>query len=164
MRPLSCGGGVCIDMEGRDFTTTFSVDQTPEEAFAAINDVRGWWSGELEGSTDEVGDVFTYRYGDAHYSKQEIVALVPGEKVVWRVVDSHLSFADDPSEWTGTEITFEISRTRDRTDVSFAHVGLIPAFDCFESCSDAWGFYINGSLRRLIATGEGPTAPPWAAN
>ena len=43
-------------MKNQNFTTTFSVDQTPEEAFAAINNVRGWWSGEIAGSTDKLGD------------------------------------------------------------------------------------------------------------
>ena len=51
-------------MENQNFTSAFSVGQTPEEAFAAINNVRGWWSGEpgIEGSTDKLGDEFTYRY------------------------------------------------------------------------------------------------------
>jgi hypothetical protein len=149
-------------MKGQNFTTTFSVDQTPEEAFAAINNVRGWWSGDIEGCTDKVGEEFTYRYPGAHRSTQKITELVPGQRVVWRVVDSHLVGPEDPSEWTGTEITFDISRQGARTEVRFAHVGLVPDFECFDSCSNAWGFYVNASLRRLIATGEGPAAPPWA--
>jgi len=43
-------------MNGQDFTAAFSVDQSPEEAFDAINNVRGWWSEEIEGSTDRLGD------------------------------------------------------------------------------------------------------------
>ena len=88
-------------MPGQNFATSFTVDRTPEEVFAAINDVRGWWSGEIEGGTDKLGDEFTYRYKDIHYSKQKITAFVPSKKVVWLVLDSNLSFVEDnPS---GTE-------------------------------------------------------------
>jgi hypothetical protein len=55
-------------MNGQIFTNTFTVDQTPEEAFAAINNVRGWRSGEIEGSTDKLGAEFSHRYDDVHYS------------------------------------------------------------------------------------------------
>jgi len=149
-------------MNTQNFTTSFSVDQTPEETFAAITNVRGWWTGDIEGSTDTVGDEFSYRYPGAHYSKQKITELVANQRVVWRVVDSDLTGPDDPSEWTGTEISFDISRTDGRTEVRFSHLGLVPEFECFDSCSSAWGFYVNGSLRRLITTGEGPATPPWA--
>ena len=36
-------------MSTQGYTTSFVVNQTPEEAFSAINNVRGWWSGEIEG-------------------------------------------------------------------------------------------------------------------
>ena len=142
-------------MTSQNFTTTFLVDQSPDEAFAAITNVRGWWSGDIEGRTDAQGEEFTYRYEDIHYTKQRISELVPGRKVVWRIVESSLNFTEDPDEWTGTEVIFEVVPKGGRTEIRFAHVGLVPEFECYEKCSSAWGFYINSSLRRLIATGQG---------
>jgi uncharacterized protein YndB with AHSA1/START domain len=149
-------------MDSQNFTSTFTVDQSPEEVFAAIVDVPRWWTGDVEGSTDTLGDEFTYRYPGAHYSKQKIAEVIPGKKVVWHVVDAHLEGPEDPNEWTGTEISFEITRMEDRTEVRFSHLGLVPDFECFDACSSAWGLYVNGSLKRLITTGEGPAKPPWA--
>lgn len=45
-------------MNSQNFTTAFTVDQTPDEAFAAINNVREWWSEEIEGDTDKLDAVF----------------------------------------------------------------------------------------------------------
>jgi hypothetical protein len=141
-------------MNHQYFTTTFTVDQTPEEAFAAINNVRAWWSGEIEGSTDKLGDEFTYRYEDLHRSTQKVTELIPGKKVVWLVSDAQLNFTEDKTEWNGTEITFEISTEGHQSQVRFTHVGLVPEFECFDTCSNAWGYYINNSLRELITTGK----------
>ncbi len=74
-------------MNNQNYTTTFTVDQTPEEAFAAITNVRGWWSEEIEGSTDKLGDEFLFHYQDVHRSKQKITELIPGQKVVWLVLE-----------------------------------------------------------------------------
>lgn len=142
-------------MTAKNFTTTFTVDQTPEQAFAAINDVRAWWTGKIEGSTDKLGDEFTYRYEDVHYSKQKLIEFIPGKKVVWLIVDARLNFTEDKSEWKGTKVIFEIARKGDKTEVRFTHAGLVPAFECYGACSNAWGSYINGSLRRLMTTGKG---------
>src|SRR6266852_9181991 len=129
-------------MPSQNYTTAFKVDQSPEEAFAAITNVRGWWSGNIEGRTDKLAEEFTYRYQDVHYTKQRITELVPGKKVVWHVLDASLNFTEDPHEWTGTEISFEVARQGDQTEVRFAHVGLVPEFECFDVCANAWGFYI----------------------
>jgi hypothetical protein len=136
------------------FTTSISVEQNPEETFAAINNVRGWWSGEIEGNTNTLGAEFTYRYEDVHRSQQKITEFVPGKRVVWQVLDSQLSFVKDQSEWTGTKIVFEISEKNGKTEVRFTHAGLVPEYECFDDCSIAWDTLLNGNLRKLIATGE----------
>ena len=141
-------------MMKQGFTSSFSVDQTPQEAFAAINNVRGWWSGQIEGDTDKLGAEFTYRYKDVHLSKQKITELIPSKKVVWRVLDSNLSFAKDKREWNGTDIVFDISEKEGKTEVRFTHVGLVPEYECYGSCSNAWGMLVNGNLRKLITTGK----------
>jgi Activator of Hsp90 ATPase homolog 1-like protein len=146
-------------MSSQNFTTTFVVPQTPEVVFAAITNVRGWWSGEIEGCTDVLGEEFTYRYQDNHYSKQKITELIPGQRVVWRVVDAYLRFTEDPNEWIGTDVTFEVARSGDQTEVRFTHLGLVPESECFDKCSSAWRFYINSSLRSLITAGQGAPNP-----
>jgi hypothetical protein len=143
----------------KSLTIAFTTDRTPEEAFAAITNVRGWWSGELDGRTDELGGTFTYRYQDIHRSTQQITELVPGRRVAWHVIDGYLNFVADKTEWTGTDITFDITPTDSGSQVRFTHVGLAPDVECFDSCSNAWGFYISGSLRNLIANGQGEPNP-----
>jgi hypothetical protein len=142
-------------LSDQNYSTSFTVDQSPEEVFAAVTNVRGWWSENIEGSTDTLGAEFTFHHQDLHRSTQKITELVPGTKVVWHVLDSQINFVKDKTEWTGTDIVFEISRKGDRTELRFTHVGLIRAIECYGSCSDAWGFYINHSLFVLITTGKG---------
>ncbi|HEX7661553.1 MAG TPA: SRPBCC domain-containing protein [Pseudonocardiaceae bacterium] len=143
----------------RDFSTEFTVEQTPEQVFAAITNVRGWWSGDIEGVTDQLGAEFGYRYRDIHYSRQRITELTPCRLVRWKVLDAYLDFTDDPREWVGSEIVFEIAPEGDRTVLRFSHVGLTPDSECYEKCSSAWAFYINDSLRELITTGKGAPNP-----
>jgi uncharacterized protein YndB with AHSA1/START domain len=142
-------------MNNQNFTAAFSVDQSPEEVFDAINNVRGWWSEEIDGRTDRLGAEFKFHHTDVHRSTQKITEFVSGKKVVWHVLDSHLNFVKDKTEWTGTDIVFEITRKNDKTELRFTHVGLVPAFECYGGCSGAWGFLINDSLRSLITTGKG---------
>lgn len=141
-------------MKKQSFTNSFTVDQSPEEVFKAINNVCGWWSGEVDGDTDRIGGEFTYRYKTFHKSTQRVTELVPGKKVVWHVSDAELTFFKDKKEWIGTDIIFEIGRKEGKTELRFTHVGLVPTFECYGDCSGAWGALVGGNLRNLITTGK----------
>ena len=56
-------------MSNPNFTATFFGRPNSGEVFAALNNVRGWWSGVIEGDNDKLGAEFTYRYKDVHRSK-----------------------------------------------------------------------------------------------
>ncbi len=43
----------------------------------------------------------------------------------------------------------------DQTEVSVVYHGLVPQDDCFDVCSNAWGWLIRASLPSLITTGAG---------
>lgn len=142
-------------MTTSDFTTTLLVDQTPEEAFNAITNVRGWWSEEIEGETAKLNDEFTYHYEDVHYCQIKLIEVIPNQKVVWFVKYNYFKFTKDKSEWTGTKMSFEIAKKENKTEIRFTHHGLVPEFECYDICNNAWTQYIQLSLKSLMTTGIG---------
>jgi len=145
----------------QSYTTRFTVDQNPYDVYRAINDVRGWWEETIVGRTHEVNDEFVHWVPGVHFARIRVDELLPGKRVVWRVLDNWMSFIDDQSEWKGTQVRFDIAATDGGTEVRFTHVGLTPADKCFDVCRDAWGVYVTDSLRSLIATGVGkPSTNP----
>lgn len=145
-------------MENQNFTVSFLTDQTPKEAFDAINNVYGWWTENIEGNSQKLNDEFEVRFGEVHYSKQKLIEVIPDKKVVWLITDSKLNFLKDKNEWTNTEISFDIAEQDNKTQVSFTHIGLIPKIECYRDCSNAWSYYVT-SLRNLIITGKGQPEP-----
>ncbi len=146
-------------METKDFTTRIEVAATAHQVFDAINNVRGWWSENIEGETDKPDKVFDYHYQDVHFCKIKITDFVPDKKVVWHVLDNHFKFTKDESEWKGTDIIFDLSDKNGKTHLTFTHRGLTPAYECYTVCHDAWTHYIQGSLKDLITTGKGKPTP-----
>ena len=142
-----------------NYTAAISVKHSPDEVFDAVNNVRGWWSEEIEGKTDALGAVFKFHYKDLHRTTHQITEFVPGKKVVWHITESRINFVKDKAEWKGTDVVFEIARKGDKTELRFTHVGLVPAVECYGQCAGAWSFYINESLRDLITKGQGQPNP-----
>ncbi|HJS54780.1 MAG TPA: SRPBCC domain-containing protein [Chitinophagaceae bacterium] len=149
-------------MKNKNFTATLIVDQTPEEVFNAVRNVRGWWSGyyseEIKGNTEELNDEFSFHAGGgAHYSRQKLIEVISNKKVVWLVTDSKLDFLKKKDEWTGTKIIFDISTKVNKTQLVFTHDGLMPDIECFNSCAPAWSQYLYNKLLPLITSGKGNT-------
>jgi hypothetical protein len=142
-------------MSTTDFTSTILVGQTSSEVFNAINNVRGWWSEEIEGSTDKLNDEWAYHYEDAHQCKMKIIEFVPNKKVIWLVLDNYFSFTKDKNEWKGNKIIFEITEKGNKTQLKFTQLGLVPEYECYDICKNAWSTYIQKSLHSLITTGKG---------
>jgi hypothetical protein len=141
------------------FNTTILVDESPKEVFDAINNVRCWWSENIEGGTEKLNDEFSYKYKDVHHCAMKLIEVLPDQKVVWLVMDNYFNFIKDQSEWKGTKIIFEISKKGGQTQMHFTHEGLTPAYECYQICFDAWTDYIQNSLRNLITTGKGTPNP-----
>ncbi|MFN8286714.1 MAG: SRPBCC domain-containing protein [Chitinophagales bacterium] len=142
-------------MTTNNFTTTIVVDNSPAEVFDAVNNVRGWWQGEIKGDNTRLNDEFTYQMLEFHFSVQKVVELVPNQKVVWLVTESNLSFTKKKDEWTGTKIIFDITTRDNKTCLQFTHEGLTPQFECYGACSKGWADLIEKSLVSLITTGKG---------
>jgi uncharacterized protein YndB with AHSA1/START domain len=146
-------------MTTSDFNTSFLVDETPAKVFNAVTNVRGWWSERIDGGTEKLNDEFTYQRWDLHKCTMKLIEVIPNKKVVWLVLDNYFSFTEDKTEWIGTKIEFDISEKDGKTQLRFTHWGLVPAYECYNICFDAWTSYIKGSLKDLITTGKGQPNP-----
>lgn len=142
-------------MNNKDYTTDILVSKTPETTFKAIQNFRGWWSEEIQGSTDALNETFFYHYKDVHLCKLKLIERVPNKKLVYQVTDNQFNFVKDKTEWIGTKLIFELTPKGPQTQIVFTHQGLVPEYECFPVCQDAWTSYIQGSLKSFIETGKG---------
>ena len=142
-------------MSDNSLTIEIVVPQSPEEVFDAVTNVRGWWHEGLEGESAAVGDEFTFTDYVEHWCRFRLTEVTPATRVVWLVIDSRLDFVENHTEWTGTQVFFDIDRTPDGTRLRFTHEGLLPTVECYDACSKGWTFYINESLKDLITVGTG---------
>lgn len=146
-------------MATQEFTTTITVDQTPHEVFKAVGNVRGWWSENIQGGTEKLGDEFIYKAKDLHKCTMRLIEVIPDKKIVWQVLDNSFGFTKDQTEWEGTKPQFEITQKEGKTQLQFTHQGLLPDHECYPVCHKAWTGYIQDSLRNLITTGKGAPNP-----
>lgn len=145
--------------KSKSFTTTITVNKSDAHAFNSITNFRGWWSEEIDGNTDKLNETFFYHYKDIHLCKIKLIEAIPGKKLVYQVIDNEFNFIKDRSEWVNTRLIFDIKVQGNTTQVRFTHEGLVPEYECYQVCNDAWSGYINNSLKSFIETGTGRPNP-----
>jgi uncharacterized protein YndB with AHSA1/START domain len=141
-------------MSNDDFVTSFTVDAPPSAVFDAVRNVRGWWSVDVTGNTGSEGDNFVFEVPEVHKSDITLTEVVPNERVVWHVNKNFMSFVEDHTEWTGSDIVFDIQQEDGKSTLTFTHRGLRKG-ECIDVCADAWSTFIVGSLKNLVLTGTG---------
>jgi len=141
-------------MQNKSYATTIEVAQLPEVVFTRIQDIPNWWSDDFEGASSKLDDEFVIRHPGAHYSRQRLIEMVPGKKIVWLVTDSELSWLEkDKSEWTDTKLVFELTSKGDKTAIVFTHEGLVPEKECYERIEQGWNTVIRDRLFNYIMSG-----------
>ncbi len=137
---------------GKNYTTTIDVPTSALEIFQRItNDVAKWWGGkDFSGTSTNTNDEFIINHPGAHYSKQKLIEVIPGKKVIWLVTASKLSWLENQGEWTNTKMVFEICTKNNSCLLHFTHIGLVPDKESFVRCSEGWDMVITEWLYNLI--------------
>ena len=142
-------------MQNKSYSVSIEVDQSPNDVFNHINEVSKWWSKDFEGRSTKLYDEFVICHPGRHYSKQRLIEVLPGKKLVWLVTDSVLDWIEeDKHEWTNTKMIFEITTQGDKSVLHFTHEGLVPEKACYARCEQGWNLVIKDCLFRLITDGQ----------
>jgi hypothetical protein len=139
----------------KSYSFAIETQRSAKEAFELLLEIEKWWSGIYDetiiGKNQKVNDEFTFSArGGIHFSRQKLIELIPYKKIVWEVIESNLSFLENPGEWLQTKLQFEvIEETKNMTKIIFTHEGLIPQIECYNDCSNAWTQYLNNLQSKL---------------
>lgn len=134
------------------------VAGTPADVYAALvtpAGLRGWWTQDCDVAT-AVGGTIHFRFGNTH-KHMRIERLLRDQEVRWACTGAHIAVErlTQNDEWVGTEILFRLTAVGEtRTRVDFEHIGLVPAFECYDLCTDGWRYFL-ASLQQFVETGEG---------
>jgi uncharacterized protein YndB with AHSA1/START domain len=135
-----------------DILHRVGVKSSPDATYAALTTRDGlaaWWAADTQGD-GAVGDVLRFGF-EAGGIDMQVVELVPGRHVLWRVVGG-------PDEWIGTQVSWDLKQEGDYTVLLFSHRGWREPVEFMYHCSTTWGSFLM-SLKQLLETGTGAPEP-----
>jgi hypothetical protein len=144
-----------LNSNKQDYRTAIVANVTPKEAFDKIARASEWWANNFEGSSQQLDDVFTVRFGNGDMYKLKVSEFIPDQKITWQVIDSNQTWVTNITEWTGTKILWEVSAQEDGTRIDMTHIGLGPSLDCYDKCIQGWDYLLHKSLIGLLTDNKG---------
>lgn len=140
-----------------NYNLSIEIKTTADKGYDALTrQIPLWWTELFEGSSANVNDIFTIRFGDSIHKTMQVKELTPNSRIVWYVKDSLIALPElnHQTEWIGTTIVWEIGQKENFTQLKVIHVGLHPAVECYSICSAGWVQFVN-SLKLFLETGKG---------
>jgi hypothetical protein len=138
-----------------DYQRTLKVDVSAEKAFEGISRVSEWWVKKTEGTTKQAGDTFTVRFSGEVFVTFLVTDSVPNRKATWKVTECYLPWLKDKTEWTGTQVHWNLTEKDNATEINFVHEGLVPEVECYNGCVKGWDQYMMQSLPKLLLENQG---------
>lgn len=137
------------------FTRVLQLPLSPDDVLALFTSAAGvsrWW-GPAVGDGD-VGGTLTISFG--HLGANAVRVLEAGPtRVLWEpVVPEGCAPTGHTQEWLGTQIELIVEPAPDGAQLTFRHVSMTSALECYDACVDAWTYFLTG-IETLASTGKG---------
>lgn len=139
------------------FKKELSVSARAKSVYKAITEeIDQWWTIDSNKAFN-VGDILTVRFGEPYYMSMEVEKIIFNKLLVWKVVAANMFIEGgrtNNDEWVGTKIQWKISESENGSEVALFHEGLVPSFECYDTCINGWDYFL-GSLKEFLDTGNG---------
>jgi uncharacterized protein YndB with AHSA1/START domain len=134
------------------------IKASTKEVYNVISTINGlahWWTEEVDGE-EQVGGKITFRFlsvsgNEIGKMAMQVLELNPEKFVRWHCTEG-------PTEWIGTDVTFELSQQDDQTIIIFGHRNWREEVEFTAHCSMKWAVFLL-SLREYVEIGKGKPSP-----
>ena len=150
--PAALQSSTAAEVGNVGLTKEVSVKAPAEKIFQALSTANGlgkWWSYYTLGPDWETGEVLLKWPKSGHQARVRLSEAKAPTVVEWRVIEHQ-----PMTEWNGTIIRFLLEEGGSgETSLVLRHIGLVPECECYEACSDGWG-YLVGQIKKLVEQGH----------
>lgn len=144
-------------MSEQSYSKELSVSASAKSVYKAITkEIDKWWTIDSNKAFN-IGDILTVKFGERYFMSMEVEKIIVNKLLVWKVVGANMFIEDggtNNDEWVGTKIQWKISESENGREVSLFHEGLVPSFECYDTCKNGWDYFL-GSLKEFLDTGNG---------